>query len=305
MADNPHVSPDDFVTFGPNSNCTLDLCPIEWTVYQYRPSLPANSTFLALYVIALLLHVYLGIMWRTKGFMCFMVIGCSYTIVGYVGRIMLYYNPWSFTAFILQIICVSSGPVFFSAAIYLTLSRVVTSLGPEISRFRPNLFFWVFISADIVCLSFQAAGGGLSTTSNGSSQVGITLAMVGLILQVVMMVIFTALLIDYLVRFVRHNPSAAYDVRLRLFFGFLGLTLVLLLARCCFRCYELNEGYSDSSTLTNEGLFIGLECVLVTVAAFTLCIGHPGILLGPKSTTTNSHVRVESSSGHELLEMGK
>lgn len=85
--------------------------------------------------------------------------------------------------------------------------------------------------------------------------------MVGLILQVVMMAIFTALLIDYLVRFVRQNPSAAYDVRLRLFFGFLGLALVLLLARCCFRCYELNEGYRDSSTLTNEGLFIGLECV--------------------------------------------
>ncbi|KFA68505.1 hypothetical protein S40285_05382 [Stachybotrys chlorohalonatus IBT 40285] len=305
MADNPQVSPDDFVIFGPNSNCTLELCPIEWSVYQYRPSLPANATFLALYVIALLLHVYLGIMWRTRGFMCFMAIGCSYIIIGYVGRIMLYYNPWSFTAFILQIICVSSGPVFFSAAIYLTLSRVVTSLGPEISRFRPKLFFWGFISADIICLSFQAAGGGLSTTSNGSSQAGITLAMVGLILQVVMMAIFTALLIDYLVRFVRQNPSAAYDVRLRLFFGFLGLALVLLLARCCFRCYELNEGYRDSSTLTNEGLFIGLECVLVTVAAFALCIGHPGILLGPKSTTVSNHVRVESSSGHELLEMRK
>lgn len=44
-------------------------------------------------------------------------------MLGYGGRLMLWINPWSFAGFMLQIILVGSGPVWFSAAIYVTLSR--------------------------------------------------------------------------------------------------------------------------------------------------------------------------------------
>lgn len=60
--------------------------------------------------------------------------------------------------------------------------------------------------------------------------------------------------------------------------GLYGATL-LILARCAFRCYELKDGYSGDA-VADEGLFIGLEGVLVVVAVFTLGIGHPGLLEG-------------------------
>jgi hypothetical protein len=112
-----------FKSFGPGANCTLALCPIEWTVYQYRPSLPANIVFLVLYAVALAIHLYLGIRWRSWGFMAFMAVGCLYAMIGYAGRIVLWTDPWSFPAFMIQMVCITGTPVFFTAAIYVTLSR--------------------------------------------------------------------------------------------------------------------------------------------------------------------------------------
>lgn len=97
--------PDDlnFIYFGPDSNCTLDLCPIEASVYSYRPSLQANIVFVALYSIAGLLHAYLGFRWRQWFFTGCIIAGCIIEIVGYVGRVLMYGNPFDFTAFLMQI----------------------------------------------------------------------------------------------------------------------------------------------------------------------------------------------------------
>lgn len=76
-----------------------------------------------MYAIAMLVHIYLGIRWRTWGFMTFMILGCISEIIGYVGRIIMYTNPFSFPGFIIQIVLITCGPVFFSASIYITLSR--------------------------------------------------------------------------------------------------------------------------------------------------------------------------------------
>ena len=89
--------------FGPDSPCHLGNCPLEWSLYTYRPSLAANSTFLALFAIIGLVHIYLGYRWRSWGFMVGMILGCLSEIIGYAGRIMLWNNPFSFVGFMVQI----------------------------------------------------------------------------------------------------------------------------------------------------------------------------------------------------------
>lgn len=140
-------------------------------------------------------------------------------------------------------------------------SHSIQSFAPEISRFRPELVWWIFIPADIVCLTLQAAGGALSTVSQGSSQTGIDVAMAGLALQVAILVLFCVLLGDYLFRYFRSGSASALSTRMRIFFGFLSAAVIMILGRCAFRCYELSEGYQDSDLVTDEGLFIGLEGV--------------------------------------------
>ena len=98
----PRLAPH-MVYFGPKANCTLDLCPVEYSVYGYRPSLAANISFIALNALAGVIHMYLGFRWKQWWFMICMLVGIVNAILGYVGRVLMYYNPFNFSAFMLQI----------------------------------------------------------------------------------------------------------------------------------------------------------------------------------------------------------
>jgi RTA1 like protein len=136
----------------------------------------------------------------------------------------------------------------------------IVYFAPEISRIPPKLFYWIFIPCDIFCLVLQAAGGALSTTSSGSSQVGVNLALAGLSMQVVFLVVFCCCFADYMIRYLHHRKGKRFSGRVKLFFGFLALAILLILARCAYRVDELSQGYSGP-LIHNEGLFIALEGV--------------------------------------------
>jgi hypothetical protein len=104
------VTPNGYVGFGGDANCTLALCDIKYSVFEYRPSVPANSLFLALFALSGLFHLIQGFhSWKshkysTQWFYCWaMVLGCFTEIVGYLGRILLHSNPFSFNYFLVQI----------------------------------------------------------------------------------------------------------------------------------------------------------------------------------------------------------
>ncbi|GFP54657.1 efflux pump himE [Trichoderma asperellum] len=224
----PPGSPGGLVTFGPHANCTLDLCPIEYSVYKYRPSVPANAIFVALFGVSIVGHVILGIRWRQWNFMALMIVGCLVEIGGYAGRLILYNNPFSFGGFMDQIVLITTGPVFYTAGIYITLSKTINYLAPEVSRIKPELLYWIFIPVDIICLILQAAGGAISVVSSGSSSTGVDIAMAGLGLQVGGLFFFSALFVDYLIRYVRKKPESPLTTRMRIFFGFLGAAILLI-----------------------------------------------------------------------------
>ena len=137
-----YLPSEDYVTYGPDTNCTLAVCPPSYSVYQYRPTLGGNIAFLVLFGLALIIHLVLGLKWRTYAFTFAVFWGCVSEVIGYGGRIMLYQNPFSFNGFLMQIseyhqhdnqarmrtdgraVCITLGPTFFTAAIYLTLSKM-------------------------------------------------------------------------------------------------------------------------------------------------------------------------------------
>ncbi|CAG9948029.1 unnamed protein product [Clonostachys rosea f. rosea IK726] len=270
--------PPGTIIFGPDATCTLDTCPVDWSIYSYRPSLPGNATLLALFGVVGIIHTYLGIRWKSWGFMVGMQLGCISEIIGYIGRIMLYNNPWSFIGFMIQIVCLTIAPVFFTASIYVTLSKTIVHLAPELSRFKPQLFYWIFIPADVVCLALQAAGGAMSTNSDGGDNTGVNISMAGLALQVVVLVLFIAAFSDYMIRYWRSGRMSGFPWRLKAFFAGLTVSILLILARCCYRVAELREGYSGD-IIKHEIPFIVLEGAFIVVAAFALCWGHPGLAL--------------------------
>lgn len=284
----PPGSPGGLITFGPNANCTLDLCPIEYSVYKYRPSVPANATFVALFGISIFIHAILGIRWRQWNFMALMILGGLVEIGGYAGRLILYNNPFSFGGFMDQIVLITTAPVFYTAGIYITLSKTINYLAPEISRIKPELFYWIFLPLDIICLILQAAGGAISVVTSGNSSTGVDIAMTGLGLQVGGLFFFSVLFIDYLARYARKKPESPLGTKMRIFFGFLGAAILLIWVRCVYRCYELSKGYIHSDLITDQGLFIGLEGVLVITASYCLFLGHPGFIFGRNEAKDHS-----------------
>lgn len=99
------ILPDGTVysTFGDTANCTLRTCPVQTTVYGYRPTLPGSATLIALYGLCALIQSFLGVRYRSWFYMAAMDLGCITEILGYASRILYYYNPWSNTGFIMQI----------------------------------------------------------------------------------------------------------------------------------------------------------------------------------------------------------
>jgi RTA1 like protein len=173
-------------------------------------------------------------------------------------------------------VCLTIAPVFFSASIYVTLSKSIVFFAPELSRFKPQLFYWIFIPADIVCLVLQAAGGALSTESG--SQVGVDISMAGLILQVIVILVFVVAFADYMVRYWRSGSMNSFGWRLKAFFAGLTAAIILILTRCIYRVAELREGY-DGELITHEIPFIILEGVMIVLASIALMWGHPGLAM--------------------------
>lgn len=78
------------------------------------------------------------------------------------------------------LICLTIGPAFLSAAIYLCLGRIVVVYGENISRVQPRAYSILFICCDILSLVLQAAGGALAATADtkADSQTGVNVMVV-------------------------------------------------------------------------------------------------------------------------------
>ncbi len=157
------------------------------------------------------------------------------------------------------IACITTTPVYFCAAIYITLAQVINAFAPQLSRFNPSYFYWVFLPCDIVSLALQAAGGAMSVSAKGASQLGVNLALAGLAFQVVTIVIFCGFMGDFTIRYFRSGINATErGWRVYTFFSCLYGAVILITVRCVFRLVELREGYGGS-LVKDEALFIGLE----------------------------------------------
>lgn len=97
------TSDDVLISFGPSANCTLDLCPLEWSVFGYLPNVPANATFIAIFGLLLIAHLIQGIRYKSWIYMSCVAAGCGLEVAGYAGRLMLHENPFDFDAFLVNL----------------------------------------------------------------------------------------------------------------------------------------------------------------------------------------------------------
>jgi hypothetical protein len=154
-------------------------------------------------------------------------------------------------------------PPRISWVLPLTVSSIIF-IAPDLSRFAPRTVYRTFIPLDFTSLILQAVGGAISSSTDKDSSIGVNIALAGLGLQVATLVALIVLVVDYLVRSKVVWSKINFTTRFRVFALALATATILILVRCCYRVYELNQGYQrTSSALRDQGLFIGLESVYV------------------------------------------
>lgn len=93
-----------------------------------------------------------------------MMLGLASEGASYIACMLMHGNPFILPYFLQYLICLTLGPVFFAAAIYLCLGHVVMIYREEISRIRPRTYTFLFIGFDSIALILQAVGGGIAAS---------------------------------------------------------------------------------------------------------------------------------------------
>ncbi|KAH8821984.1 RTA1 like protein-domain-containing protein [Xylogone sp. PMI_703] len=272
-------------------NCTVRTCPFSCAQVQYLPTLAGNAVYAAAFGLLLIMHLGLGIKYKTWGFMVGMICGLILEVAGYAGRIMLHDNPFDFNNFIIYLVPLTIAPAFLTGALYLCLSRIIIVYGQQISRFSPRTYAITFMTSDFISLVLQGTGGGLAATADdhSGSETGRAIMVSGVVFQVVSLLIFVGLWLEFVFRLCRASQSAKnvrlVELRVRNAFTWfqyaLGAAVVLILIRSVYRVAELQQGF-NGPIANDQVSFMILEGPMVFLAVLAMTVLHPGIAFGGK-----------------------
>lgn len=116
-----------------------------------------------------------------------------------------------------NLISLTLGPVFFCAAIYFLLGRIVIVYqGEDVSRLRPRNYAIVFVSCDIVALILQSVGGAITSASDddpSQRDTGVNIMIAGLAFQVAALTMFISLALEFAYRIYRRLHTYQGSIR--------------------------------------------------------------------------------------------
>jgi hypothetical protein len=186
--------------------------------------------------------------------------------------------------FVIQYFFIVVAPVFFAAAIYTILSRLISVTGRQYAPIKPKLILWIFIICDVVATIVQILGAaliGVAASNRKDTTTPNNILLVGLAFQAFTFLIFICLFALFIFR-ARH---VLFDHVSKAFYASFGAAVFLFYLRVCFRLAETSEGLYGK--LNSHEVFFGtLEFMPVVLAVWLLAIWYPGRCI-PKTASTN------------------
>jgi len=242
-------------------------------IYGYTPSFALGLLGVSLFTISTILHSF-QVLRHRSWFCLLLVIGSTMEIVGYTFRILsAKRDPYNIIYFVIQYFFIVVAPVFFSAAIYMVLSKLIYITGRQYSPIPPNHILRLFIVSDVVATGIQIAGAasiGRQESARKDPTAANNILLAGLAFQVFSFLIFLFLLSAFIYR-ARKVVMASMASFL---FAYMTASLLVYL-RTCFRLAETSRGVHGA--LSNHEVYFGcLEFAPVVAATFLFNGWHPG-----------------------------
>jgi hypothetical protein len=97
--------------------CTLQTCDLSLASFLYLPNKPGNALFAALFAAMILAQLFLGIKYKTWGYMGAMVLGMILEVIGYIARVMLHDKPFDDNNFLMYLVTLTIAPALLSASV--------------------------------------------------------------------------------------------------------------------------------------------------------------------------------------------
>ncbi|KAB5588697.1 RTA1-like protein [Ceratobasidium theobromae] len=262
--------------------------------FNYVPTGWVGITFLALFGVTTGGHLLEALYFRTW-FMLPTLVLCGFCeLLGWAGRYWGHVNPHNGDAFMMQICTTIIAPSFMTAAMFLILPKIINELGAQYSRMPARMYSIVFITADVTALVIQAVGGAMASIADTleSANRGGNIMLAGIIIQLVAVVLYTILAIEFIVRYTLNRPARILpETQARKYTGWenvargvvlmlvgLGIATLFIIIRSVYRTIELTDGW-NGTIISTEKWFNWFDGMPIVVAMFTFNFFHPGYLL--------------------------
>lgn len=138
----------------------------------------ADLAFLTLFSVVLVGHTVAWItMVRrrshvTNGFFFAMCLGLVCEIMGYAARLWSASDQFAFSPFFMQVCCLTMGPAFMAAALYLCMRRIVLCF-PQVKSFIPARCYTRIVSYLLPCNNYTVRSQGLLSPAGRQSTAGL------------------------------------------------------------------------------------------------------------------------------------
>lgn len=209
----------------------------------------------------------------------------SAELIGWAARAYNGKCPYNGDAFMSQEVTLIIAPVFFSAALYVLLGKLIYDLGPRSSIISAKWYAIVFCTCDVVSLIVQAIGGAQASeaTTDSAMELGTHIMVAGIGFQLLTMTLFVGLLVDFLRRVLRTQgefrggSSNVVTKGMKLVFVALVISTVMIYIRGVYRTIELAQGWRGY-LITHEGYFIGLDAAIMVIAVAVFVPIDPAVI---------------------------
>jgi len=275
--------------------------PIAFTYIGYRPTDAPAAVFLGIFLIAAFANLALTVIKKTW-FMIPLVVGCFLEVIGLIFRLVSPSQPNSLIVFVLYYIPILVAPTILAIPDYAMASKLMQKAKMEkIWIIKPVVIRYLFLAVDVSSFLIQCLGGGVLATAtskpeNAKTGSAIILFGVAVALAVFFFFLFMTLVIHINVRKQLKPtgdrvveltttaeaasgstpPHPADDSRWKIMFYLLYFHMIMLTIRSGYRVAEYAVPGFHNYVSTNEGLFFGLDILLMALVGVTWIPFHPG-----------------------------
>lgn len=213
-------------------------------------------------------------------------------MIGFIGRALANKATDQLGPYIIQSVFLLVPPSLFAASIYMTLGRLMRSLGQVAESFsivRVSRLTKTFVWGDALSFLIQSSGAGFMAAGS-NPKIGEAIVIVGLVIQIIFFGLFVtaAVMFDKRYRGYVGNSTASRATTVpwvKMLF-MLYTTSALILARSVFRIIEYAMG-SEGYLLGNEWPLYVFDSVPMAAVMVIFCVWYPSELV----------------QGHEVIDM--